>query len=99
MKMNLRLLEKFKQSHLLNHITQISYGNNQEHKLHSQIIYYNNLILAIVVFFILVSVLILLEDNDTYSSLSGITFLLLFTFNLLILVVSHTLTKQFFYRK
>ncbi len=77
---------------------QISYAN-QENKIHSQIIYYNNLILAIVVFFILVSVLILLEDSDNYSSLSGIAFLLLFTFNLVILIVSHTLTKQFFYRK
>ena len=58
------------------------------------IIYLNNLILAIIILFVLFSVLILLEENDSFYNLSAITYLLLITFNLIIIIFSHNLAKQ-----
>lgn len=62
---------------------------------HQNIIYYNNLILALVILVILFSILVILEENDTFYNLSAIAFLLLITFNLIILIFSHNLAKQF----
>lgn len=93
--MNIKLFDKLK-SNLILSTQNRPYS---EEKLHKQIIYYNNLILAIVIFFILFSTLILLEDNDPYYNLSTITFLLLLAFNLIILIFSHNLVKQFFHYK
>lgn len=59
------------------------------------IIYLNNLILAIIILFVLFSVLILLEENDSFYNLSAITYLLLITFNLIIIIFAHNLAKQF----
>ena len=62
---------------------------------HQSTIYFNNLILGFIILFILFSVLILLEENDSFYNLSAISFLLLVTFNLLIIIFSHNLAKQF----
>ncbi len=62
---------------------------------HQNIIYYNNLILALVVLVVLFSILVILEENDTFYNLSAIAFLLLITFNLIILIFSHNLARQF----
>ena len=62
---------------------------------HHSIVYYNNLILALVVLFILFSVLVLLEEDESYYNLSAISFILLITFNLMLLIFSHNLAKQF----
>ena len=94
LKMRIKVLDVLK-INLINHVQNSPYY--AEEKLHKQIIYYNNLILAIVIFFIIFSVLILLEDNDPYYNISTITFLLLLTFNLIILFLSHNLSKQFFH--
>jgi hypothetical protein len=67
------------------------YMNNYQ----QNIIYLNNLILAIIILFVLFSVLILLEENDNFYNLSAISYLLLVTFNLIIIIFSHNLTKQF----
>lgn len=94
---NIKLFDKYKSNVILTIQQNTPYLS--EEKLHKQIIYYNNLILAIVIFFIIFSVLILLEDNDPYYNLSTITFLLLLTFNLIILIFSHNLVKQLFHSK
>jgi hypothetical protein len=75
----------------LNYYYQINYQQN--------IIYYNYLILALIVLFVLFSVLVLLEETDTYYTLSAITFLLLITFNLIIIIFSHNFAKQFYINK
>lgn len=62
---------------------------------HHSIVYYNNLILALVILFILFSVLVLLEEDESYYNLSAISFILLITFNLMLLIFSHNLAKQF----
>jgi hypothetical protein len=66
---------------------------------HQNIVYYNNLLLALIILFVLFSLLILLEENETFYNLSAITFLLLITFNLIILIFSHNLAKQFLVHK
>ena len=74
----------------------ISYLNYYyQNNYHQSIIYYNNLILALVVLFILFSVLVLLEEDESYYNLSAISFILLVTFNLILLIFSHNLAKQF----
>lgn len=62
---------------------------------HQSVIYYNNLVLALVILFILFSVLVLLEDDESYYNLSAISFILLITFNLMLLIFAHSLAKQF----
>ena len=84
-------LNQEKYVHYLNYYYQINY--------HQNIIYYNNLLLALIILFVLFSLLILLEENETFYNLSAITFLLLVTFNLIILIFSHNLTKQFLVHK
>ena len=88
--LNLKLNQE-KYIHYLNYYYQINY--------HQNIIYYNNLLLALIILFVLFSLLILLEENETFYNLSAITFLLLITFNLIILIFSHNLTKQFLIHK
>ncbi len=61
---------------------------------HQSVIYYNNLILALIILFVLFSILVLLEEDETYYNLSAISFILLITFNLMLLIVAHNLTKQ-----
>jgi hypothetical protein len=93
-----------------NHSPKLSFNLNQEKYInflnyyyqinyHQNIIYYNNLLLALIILFVLFSLLVLLEENDTFYNLSAITFLLLITFNLIILIFSHNLTKQFLIHK
>jgi hypothetical protein len=78
--------------HFLNYYYQNNYSQN--------LIYYNNLILAAIILFILFSVLVLLEENENSSyNLSAIAFLLLVTFNLILIILSHNLTKQFIVNK
>lgn len=89
-KLNLNLNQE-KYIHYLNYYYQINY--------HQNVIYYNNLLLALIILFVLFSLLILLEENETFYNLSAITFLLLITFNLIILIFSHNLTKQFLIHK
>jgi hypothetical protein len=79
-----------------NHDRFFSYLNYYYLNTYQQnIIYFNNLCLAIIILFVLFSVLILLEDNDSFANLSAITYLLLITFNLIIIIFSHNLAKQF----
>ncbi len=63
---------------------------------HQSVIYYNNLVLALVFLFVLFSILVLLEEDETYYNLSAISFILLITFNLMLLIVAHNLAKQLF---
>ena len=84
-------LNQEKYINFLNYYYQINY--------HQNIIYYNNLLLALIILFVLFSLLLLLEENETFYNLSAITFLLLITFNLIILIFSHNLTKQFLIHK
>lgn len=78
----------------------ISYLNYYYHINYQQnLIYYNYLILALIILFVLFSVLVLLEENDAYYTLSAITFLLLITFNLIIIIFSHNFAKQFYISK
>lgn len=88
------LLEKARENsnkesliHFLNYYYQNSYQTS--------LIYYNNLILAVVVLFILFSILIILEENDSFYNLSALSFLLLVTFNLILIIFAHNLAKQF----
>jgi hypothetical protein len=67
------------------------YQNNY----HQSIIYYNNLILALIILFILFSVLILIEEDDSFYNISAISFILLVTFNLVIIIFSHNFAKHF----
>ncbi len=96
--MNVKLLEKLKSKLLLFQETQQQNNAKSVQKyFHNQIIYYNNFILVILIFFILISVFILLEDNEySYTNISALTFVLLLTFNLVILIFAHNLAKHFF---
>jgi hypothetical protein len=71
------------------------YQNNYN----TSVIYYNNIILAIVILFVLFSIIVLLEENDSFYNISAISFLLFITFNLVLIVFSHNLTKQFILQK
>ena len=78
---------------LRKNLNQINYFIQKNY--HQNIIYYNNLILALVILVVLFSILCILEENDTFYNLSAIAFLLLITFNLIILICSHNLARQF----
>jgi hypothetical protein len=84
----------YNQDNLINFL-HYYYQNNYN----TSIIYYNNLLLAIIVLFVLFSILILLEENDSFYNISAISFLLFITFNLVVIIFSHNLTKQFVIQK
>lgn len=71
------------------------YSYQSNYVYNQSIIYYNNLILALITLFIIFTIVILLEDNDQYYNLSTVVFLLLVTFNLIVLIFAHNLAKQF----
>lgn len=80
----------FNQEKYLSYLNQFHQASNQHN-----IIYFNNLILGLIVLLVLFSVLILLEENDSFYNISAISFLLQVTFNLIIIIFSHNLAKQF----
>jgi hypothetical protein len=84
----------YNQDNLINFL-HYYYQNNYT----TSIIYYNNLLLAIIILFVLFSILILLEENDSFYNISAISFLLFITFNLVLIIFSHNLTKQFVIQK